>query len=116
METYDIQLSAFAEYNLLNIYCYIAESFSIETAKYTSQKIYKAIESLSYLPHRYRILSVSKHIKNVYHIYSFEKYDIYYSINEIHHTVTILAVLNQRQAPNYNLFLQELPTAYGKYI
>ena len=43
METYDIQLSAFAEYNLLNIYCYIAESFSIETAKYTSQKIYKAI-------------------------------------------------------------------------
>ena len=116
MKTYDVQLSAFAEYNLLNIYCYIAESFSIETAKYTSQKIYKAIGSLSYLPHRYRILNVSKHIKNVYHIYSFEKYDIYYSINEIHHTVTILAVLNQRQAPNYNLFLQELPTAYGKYI
>ena len=105
METYDIQLSAFAEYNLLNIYCYIAESFSIKAAKYTSQKIYKAIESLSYLPHRYRILSVSKYTKNVYHIYSFEKYDIYYSINEIHHIVTILAVLNQRQAPNYSLFL-----------
>ncbi|WP_127009865.1 type II toxin-antitoxin system RelE/ParE family toxin [Veillonella sp. CHU110] len=116
MATYDIQLSAFAEYNLLNIYCYIAESFSIETAKYTSQKIYKAIKSLSYLPHRYRILSVSKYTKNVYHIYSFEKYDIYYSINEIHHTVTILAVLNQRQAPNYSLFLQELPAVYGKYI
>lgn len=41
METYDVQLSAFAEYNLLNIYCYIAESFSIETAKYTSQKSIK---------------------------------------------------------------------------
>ena len=116
METYDVQLSAFAEYNLLNIYCYIAESFSIETAKHISNKIYKAIESLSYLPYRYRILSVSKYTKNVYHIYSFEKYDIYYSINEIHHTVTILAVLNQRQAPNYSLFLQELPAVYGKYI
>ena len=39
METYDIRLSSFAEYNLLNIYCYIAESFSVETAKYTSHKI-----------------------------------------------------------------------------
>jgi len=108
METYDIRLSSFAEYNLLNIYCYIAESFSVETAKYTSHKIHKAIESLSYLPHRYRILNVSKPTKNVYHIYSF--------INEIHHTITILAVLNQRQAPNYSLFLQELPAIYGKYI
>ena len=116
METYDIQLSAFAEYNLLNIYCYIAESFSIETAKYTSQKIYKAIESLSYLPHRYRILEIATYTKNVYHIYSFEKYDIYYSINELYHTVNILAALNQRQAPNYSLFLQEFPTVYGKYI
>ena len=36
METYDVRLSSFAEYNLLNIYCYIAESFSIETAKHIS--------------------------------------------------------------------------------
>ena len=51
METYDVRLSSFAEYNLLNIYCYIAESFSVETAKYTSHKIYKAIKAY----HIYRI-------------------------------------------------------------
>ena len=116
METYDVQLSSFAEYNVLNIYCYMAESFSVETAKHISNKIYEAIKSLSYLPHRYRILETSKYTKNIYHIYSFEKYDIYYSIHELYHTVNILAVLNQRQAPNYSLFLQEFPTVYGKYI
>ena len=96
---YTVELTRGASTHLDVVFNYIAPH-SPAGADKTVRRMLAAIDSLSYLPHRYRVVRTKAFPDVVVHSLAVPPYAIRYHVEDATPTVTILDVRHGRRRPN----------------